>query len=183
MPCRVLNFRCARFISAASSALRNPAFRWSRAKRPSRSSTNRPLGYLSFSALAFVWFRMGRVFRTENLMRFAGILVLAGACGLSISAQSKAAADASDCVVVSEGAPSLPAQLLEGQGKISFPITTNSAEARRFFEQGVAQMHSFWAREAERSFLQAAALDPAAPMPWWGVAMVASGDFRPHFQL
>jgi tetratricopeptide (TPR) repeat protein len=44
-------------------------------------------------------------------------------------------------------------------------------------------MHSFWAREAERSFLQAAELDPAAPMPWWGVAMVAAGDYRPGFQL
>lgn len=44
-------------------------------------------------------------------------------------------------------------------------------------------MHSFWAREAERSFLQAAALDPAAPMPHWGIAMVAAGDYRPGFQL
>src|SRR5688572_20812330 len=44
-------------------------------------------------------------------------------------------------------------------------------------------MHSFWAREAERSFLQAAMLDPAAPMPQWGIAMVAAGDWRPRFQL
>lgn len=87
------------------------------------------------------------------------------------------------CVVVSEGAPPLPAKLLPGQGPIRFPISSKNAEARRFFEQGVAQMHSFWAREAERSFLQAAQLDPQSPMPWWGVAMVANGDFRPHFQL
>ena len=80
-------------------------------------------------------------------------------------------------------APSLPAKLLEGQGPIDFKITTASAEAQKFFNQGVAQMHSFWAREAERSFLQAAALDPAAPMPQWGIAMVAAGDFRPGFQL
>ncbi|MBI3683841.1 MAG: hypothetical protein HY235_25995 [Acidobacteria bacterium] len=81
--------------------------------------------------------------------------------------------------------PSLPAKLLPGQGTeyIRFPITTRSAEAQKFFLQGVAQMHSFWSVEAERSFLQAAALDPEAPMPWWGVAMVASGDFRPRFQL
>jgi tetratricopeptide (TPR) repeat protein len=79
--------------------------------------------------------------------------------------------------------PSLPAKLLTGQGTIHFPITTRSAEAQAFFNQGVAQMHSFWAREAERSFLQAAALDPAAAMPQWGIAMVASGDYRPGFQL
>ena len=89
----------------------------------------------------------------------------------------------SHCVVSSNGAPSLPAKLLSGQGRSPFPITTRSTEAQKFFEQGVAQMHSFWAREAERSFLQAAALDPEAPMPWWGVAMVAAGDYRPHFQL
>ena len=80
-------------------------------------------------------------------------------------------------------APSLPAKLLPGQGEIDFPITTSNPEAQKFFNQGVAQMHSFWAVEAERSFLQAAQLDPEAPMPWWGVAMVAAGDYRPRFQL
>jgi hypothetical protein len=83
------------------------------------------------------------------------------------------------------GAPALPARILPGQGSeyIQFPITTKSADAQRFFNQGVAQLHSFWAVEAERSFLQAAALDPEAPMPWWGIAMVAAGDYRPRFQL
>lgn len=80
-------------------------------------------------------------------------------------------------------APALPARILSGQGTISFPITTSSAKAQEFFNQGVAQMHSFWATEAERSFLQAAALDPEAPMPYWGIAMVAAGDYRPRFQL
>ncbi len=82
-------------------------------------------------------------------------------------------------------APSLPARILEGQGSayIKFPITTSNPKAQEFFTQGVAQMHSFWSTEAERSFLQAAALDPESPMPWWGIAMVASGDYRPRFQL
>ncbi|MEO7652187.1 MAG: hypothetical protein ABIZ80_17115 [Bryobacteraceae bacterium] len=80
-------------------------------------------------------------------------------------------------------APSLPARLMTGQGRIDFPITTSNPKAQEFFNQGVAQMHSFWAVEAERSFLQAAALDPEAPMPHWGIAMVAAGDYRPHFQL
>src|SRR5438270_13243418 len=80
-------------------------------------------------------------------------------------------------------APTLPAKLLPGRGQVHLPITTSSPEAQKFFDQGLAQMHSFWAREAERSFLQAAALDPAAPMPQWGVAMVAAGDWRPRFQI
>src|SRR5439155_25968539 len=79
-------------------------------------------------------------------------------------------------------APSLPARIMTGQGRVDFPITTSSAKAQEFFNQGVAQMHSFWAVEAERSFLQAAALDPEAPMSHWGIAMVAAGDYRPHFQ-
>ncbi|HLJ50722.1 MAG TPA: tetratricopeptide repeat protein [Bryobacteraceae bacterium] len=83
----------------------------------------------------------------------------------------------------SSAAPSLPAHLMTGQGDVHFKITTSSPEAQKFFDQGVAQMHSFWAVEAERSFRQAAELDPAAPMPWWGVAMVAAGDYRPRFQL
>ena len=80
-------------------------------------------------------------------------------------------------------APTLPAKILPGMGIVHFPITTSNPEAQKFFDQGMAQMHSFWAREAERSFLQAAALDPAAPMPYWGVSMVAAGDYRPRFQL
>lgn len=78
--------------------------------------------------------------------------------------------------------PSLPAKLMHGQGKVHFPITTTNPKTQEFFDQGVAQMHSFWAFEAERSFLQAAELDPEAPMPHWGIAMVAAGDFRPRFQ-
>jgi len=88
------------------------------------------------------------------------------------------------CVPPPSGAaPSLPAKIMEGQGKVHFPITTKNAQAQAFFDQGVAQLHSFWAFEAERSFRQAAELDPEAPMPWWGIAMVAAGDYRPRFQL
>ena len=80
-------------------------------------------------------------------------------------------------------APALPAKLMTGQGSVNFAITTSNPKAQQFFDQGVAQLHSFWAVEAERSFLQAAELDPEAPMPYWGVAMVAAGDYRPRFQL
>ena len=104
---------------------------------------------------------------------------------LALAASLAAQAPSPDMCAAPPGSvpPSLPAKLLQGQGHIDFPITTASAEAQRFFNQGVAQMHSFWATEAERSFLQAAALDPEAPMPQWGIAMVAAGDFRPRFQL
>jgi tetratricopeptide (TPR) repeat protein len=103
-------------------------------------------------------------------------------CALSLTAQTVGKPD--NCAPPPGSVPpDLPAKLLPGMGTVNFPITTRSAEAQAFFNQGVAQMHSFWSREAERSFLQAAKLDPAAPMPHWGIAMVASGDYRPGFQL
>jgi tetratricopeptide (TPR) repeat protein len=88
------------------------------------------------------------------------------------------------CVPPPSGtAPALPAHIMTGQGKVHLAITTSNPKAQEFFDQGLAQLHSFWAAEAERSFLQAAELDPEAPMPWWGVAMISAGDYRPRHQL
>jgi tetratricopeptide (TPR) repeat protein len=115
-------------------------------------------------------------------MKTAVVLMLAA---LAAFGQSKQAAKQPDmCAPPPSGtAPALPAKILTGQGTIHFPITTSNPKAQQFFEQGVAQLHSFWATEAERSFRQAAELDPDAPMPHWGIAMIAAGDYRPRFQL
>ena len=86
------------------------------------------------------------------------------------------------CAVPSNGTPSLPAKLLDGMGKSDFPITTTSAEAQAFFNQGISQLYAFWFGEAERSFMQAAAIDPSAGMAYWGIAMSAPGDFKPGYQ-
>ncbi len=67
--------------------------------------------------------------------------------------------------------PRQAAVLMNGMGRVSFPITTSSGEAQKFFDQGVAQLHGFWYYEAERSFRQAAKFDGAAAMPYWGMAM------------
>lgn len=112
-------------------------------------------------------------------MRFVAVLWLS----LALMAADEKAPKALCTPPVDKASPTLPAKLMDGMGVSHFAITTANPEAQKFFNQGVAQMHSFWAREAERSFLQAAALDPEAPMPWWGVAMVAVGDYRPQFQL
>jgi tetratricopeptide (TPR) repeat protein len=86
------------------------------------------------------------------------------------------------CAVVSDGRPSLPAKLMTGMGESDFPITTASPEAQAFFNQGVSQLYAFWFGEAERSFMQAAAIDPSAGMAYWGIAMAAPGDFKPAYQ-
>ncbi len=67
--------------------------------------------------------------------------------------------------------PRQAAYLMGTTGKVHFPITTNNPRAQAFFEQGVGQLHGFWYFEAERSFRQAAALDPDCAMAYWGMAM------------
>ncbi len=60
--------------------------------------------------------------------------------------------------------------LMGGTGKISFPITTGSKKAKRFFLQGLGQLHGFWYFESERSFRQVAFLDPTCAIAYWGMA-------------
>ncbi len=67
--------------------------------------------------------------------------------------------------------PRQRAYLMDGTGKVSFTVTTQVELAQRFFNQGVGQLHGFWYFEAERSFRQAALLDPEMAMAYWGLAM------------
>jgi hypothetical protein len=67
--------------------------------------------------------------------------------------------------------PRQAAVFIEGCGKVNFPVTTKSAEAQKFFNQGVGQIHGFWYFEAERSFRQVAMIDPDCAMAYWGCAM------------
>jgi len=66
--------------------------------------------------------------------------------------------------------PRHAAYRMTGMGKVHFPVTA-SRDAQPFIDQGVAQLHSFYYFEAERSFRQAAKLDPTCAMAFWGMAM------------
>src|SRR5213594_2473285 len=85
--------------------------------------------------------------------------------------------------ILSPSAPAATARLMDGMGKVDCPITTSSKDAQAFFNQGVAQLYGFWFVEAERSFLEAARLDPNAAMAYWGIAMATPGTFLPAYQL
>jgi peroxiredoxin len=67
--------------------------------------------------------------------------------------------------------PRQKATLIGGTGPVKFPVTTTKPLAQKFVEQGVGQMFGFWYFEAERSFRQAAAIDPECAMAYWGMAM------------
>jgi tetratricopeptide (TPR) repeat protein len=64
-----------------------------------------------------------------------------------------------------------PAVRFDGLGSHSWPISTRSADAQAFFDQGLAFLYEFNHDEAIRSFRQAALLDPQCPMPHWGIAL------------
>jgi tetratricopeptide (TPR) repeat protein len=63
--------------------------------------------------------------------------------------------------------------LYEGLGDYSRKITTTSAKAQRYFDQGLALLHGFNHRGAIRSFQEAARLDPQCAMAHWGAALAA----------
>jgi tetratricopeptide (TPR) repeat protein len=115
------------------------------------------------------------------MKHIAPLLCICTVLALPASAAQRPEADL--CATIPGAQPLLPAKLLPGMGDTNMPVTTKSDEARKFFNQGISQMHSFWFVESERSFLQAAELDPDMAMAYWGIAVSAAADYRPAFQL
>jgi tetratricopeptide (TPR) repeat protein len=77
------------------------------------------------------------------------------------------------------GPPEKPPALIPGLGTWHHRIATRSAEAQKFFDQGLNLLYGFNRYEALRSFRKASELDPKAAMPHWGVAMAQS----PHINM
>ena len=63
------------------------------------------------------------------------------------------------------------APVLAGLGDHHHPVTTKSKEAQQFFDQGLRLSYAFNHAEAIRAFRQAALLDPACAMAYWGHAL------------
>jgi tetratricopeptide (TPR) repeat protein len=70
------------------------------------------------------------------------------------------------------------APLFSGLEGIRFPITTKSAEARKYFDQGMMLSYGFNHAEAARSFYEAARQDSACAMCWWGYAYVLGPNYN-----
>ena len=64
----------------------------------------------------------------------------------------------------------LAGPLLKGLGNLKFPVSTKSAEAQRYFNQGLILCYAFNHKEAIRSFRSAAQLDSDCAMAYWGIA-------------
>ncbi len=62
--------------------------------------------------------------------------------------------------------------LLQGLFALDFPITTDSRQARDYFNQALVLTYGFDHSDAEVSYLEAARHDPELAMAYWGVAFV-----------
>ena len=100
------------------------------------------------------------------------MIVLSGVCAALLAGCSTA--PSSDHLATDAPA----AQLFDGMGDRHRPITTDSAEAQRYFDQGMAWMYAFNHDEAIRSFAKAAELDPEAAMPWWGISVCEGPNYN-----
>src|ERR1700751_5410164 len=69
--------------------------------------------------------------------------------------------------------------LYDGLGSYSRKGTPDSAEAQRYFHQGLGFLYGFNHRAAIRAFQQAAELDPECAMAHWGVALACG----PHINF
>lgn len=62
--------------------------------------------------------------------------------------------------------------LHDGLGELTMQVTTGSAQAQAYFDQGLAFAWGFNHAEARRSFAEAGRLDPDCAMCFWGEAFV-----------
>ena len=82
-------------------------------------------------------------------------------------------------VAAAAPAPQEKLPLLDDLGSYHRPVTTSSPAAQRYFDQGLRLLFSFYLEEAQRSFEEAARLDPACASCWWGAAM----SLGPHINV
>src|SRR5687768_3407997 len=65
-----------------------------------------------------------------------------------------------------------------GLGNHHHPITTKSAEAQTFFDQGLVLLYGFNHDEAARYFRRVADVDPDAAMAYWGLALAIGPNYN-----
>ncbi|MHC4074533.1 MAG: tetratricopeptide repeat protein [Planctomycetota bacterium] len=70
------------------------------------------------------------------------------------------------------------AQIFSGLGPHCRTITTDSAEAQAYFDQGLTWMYAFNHDEAIRSFKRAVELDEDCAMAWWGASLAAGPQYN-----
>ena len=110
--------------------------------------------------------------------------------GIRVMAAALIAGSLAVSPIAAQEGPELPEQYREpipyqpaALGPYSFPISSDSAEARQFFDQGMQLMYAFAKVDAVRSFRAAWAKDPDCAVCYWGEAWAwgsyLNGPMRP----
>jgi hypothetical protein len=140
--------------------------------------------------------RSGCIAMRHEFVILSGVLLVA-LCGCSQSGKPPASAYATAPPstapsVHTDRMPQVPAtladwargaMLFEGLGNVHRPITTSSAEAQKYFDQGLRLMWAFNHDEATRSFAEAAELDPKCAACFWGVSLTVGPNYNLPFLI
>jgi len=84
-------------------------------------------------------------------------------------------------VIASVGTDSAPEPFFEGLGSHTRKISTESAEAQKYFDQGFDFLFGFNHGAAIRAFQAAEKADPTCAMAHWGIALACGPHINsPH---
>jgi tetratricopeptide (TPR) repeat protein len=109
----------------------------------------------------------------RSISTFAVLLLLGGCAGSGQDA-AQTSAHGSHAQGADAGRP----VLYDTLGSYSHRITTSSAETQRWFDQGLRLVYAFNHLEAQRAFREAARLDPACAMCFWGIAITEGSNYN-----
>ena len=73
--------------------------------------------------------------------------------------------------------------LWDNLGSVSLPVTTTSARAQRYFDQGLRLAYAFNHAEARRAFRMAQRLDRDCAMCYWGEALVLGPNINAPMEI
>src|SRR4030095_6868119 len=96
----------------------------------------------------------------KSAWRALFVVAAIGLCGVSVAGAPEPPARTTDAL----------APELSGLGTLHVPVSTATPRAQRFFDQGMRLLYAFNHAESIRAFREAARLDPAPAMAYWGQA-------------
>src|SRR5882724_9033349 len=112
--------------------------------------------------------------RTHRLIVFLALFLLVAGC----AAQGPDTGQSSAHGVHGQPSAGDRAVLYDSLRSYSYRITTTSADAQRWFDQGLRLVYAFNHHEAQRAFREAARLDPACAMCFWGIALTEGSNYN-----
>jgi tetratricopeptide (TPR) repeat protein len=108
--------------------------------------------------------------KTDDLSEVTMRLFSAGLLGITICC--------TNTIAQQQNATTVPDLSLTAVGRQHHAISTKSKPAQEYFDQGLTFIYGFNHEEARRAFQHAAELDPASPMPLWGVALAIGPNYN-----